>query len=54
MLCVREFKLGLGLYTVGSRYCVYINERDHMWQTESILLTVVTSLCIFFKYLRAI
>ena len=49
MLCVREFKLGIGLYTVGSRYivCVYTNERDHMWQTESILLTVVTSLCVY-------
>ena len=51
---MREFKLGLGLYTVDSRYCVYTNERDHMWQTESILLTVVTSLCKFFQYLPAI
>ena len=25
-----------------------------MWQTESILLTVVTSLCTFFQYLPAI
>ena len=28
MLCVREFKLGLGLYTVGSRYCVYIQMNE--------------------------